>query len=64
MHNEVMQMTHSDELEKAFSDYLDEDVYERNQEFLFRIVRDAFAAGWYAAKKDSLCLTAFKAGRT
>ena len=43
----------SDEMENAFSDFLDGEAYDRAEEGLFAVVRLAFAAGWAEAKRDS-----------
>ena len=42
---------HSDEFEKAFSEFLDGREYDSAAEGLFTIVRLAFAAGWKAGKE-------------
>ena len=43
---------HSDELEEAFSDFLDRHEYEDAEAALFSMVRLAFVAGWRAAGGD------------
>lgn len=40
---------HSNEFEKAFSDFLDRHEYDEAENYLFSMVRIAFAAGWQAA---------------
>ena len=40
---------HSDEFENAFSDFLDRHEYDEAENYLFSMVRLAFAAGWQAA---------------
>ncbi len=46
----------SDELEKAFSDFIDGEEYDRAESTLFDLIRQAFTAGWNAAKRDSIKL--------
>ena len=43
---------HSDELEEAFSDFLDRHEYDDAEAALFSMVRLAFVAGWRAAGGD------------
>lgn len=38
-----------DEFEKAFSQFLDSDVYDSMEEALFESARNAFTSGWMAA---------------
>lgn len=40
---------HTDQFEKAFSDFLDRREYDQAENALFSIVRIAFLAGWKAA---------------
>ena len=44
----------SNELEKAFSDFLDGDTCDKAEEGLFDLTRAAFVAGWSAAKRDNI----------
>lgn len=44
----------SDELEKAYSDFLDGEIYDKAEEGLFQLIRAAFIAGWNAAKRDNI----------
>ena len=44
----------SDEHEKAFSDFIDEELYDKAEEWLFHFVCAAFDAGWDAVKRDNL----------
>ena len=44
----------SDELEKAYSDFLDGEVYDKAEDELFHLIRAAFVAGWNAAKRDNI----------
>ena len=44
----------SDELEKAYSDFLDGEVYDKAEDRLFNLIRVAFVAGWNAAKRDNI----------
>lgn len=46
----------SDELERAYSDFIDGEVYDAVEDALFQLVRQAFVAGWRAAKWDSIQL--------
>lgn len=39
----------TDQFEKAFSDFLDQDEYDKVQAALFSMVRVSFKAGWEAA---------------
>ena len=40
---------YSNEFEKAFSDFLEQREYDEVENYLFSLVRRAFAAGWQAA---------------
>ena len=40
---------HTDEFEQAFSEFLDRHEYDEAENYLFSMVRLAFAAGWKAA---------------
>ena len=40
---------HTTEFEEAFSDFLDRHEYDEAENYLFSMVRQAFAAGWKAA---------------
>ena len=40
---------HSNDFEKAFSDFIDRREYDGAQSALFSMIRIAFAAGWQAA---------------
>lgn len=40
---------YSNEFEAAFSDFLDRHEYDEAEQYLFSMVRLAFAAGWRAA---------------
>lgn len=40
---------YSNEFEYAFSEFLDRHEYDEAQEYLFSMIRIAFAAGWQAA---------------
>lgn len=40
---------HSDELEGAFSAFLDSEAYDRTEGALFDLMRAAFIAGWQGA---------------
>lgn len=42
---------HKEELEWAFSQYIDEPDYDAAQAALFDVVRKAFEAGFYAAER-------------
>ena len=42
-----------DRLEEKFSDYIDDERYDKIQQFLFDIIRDAYTAGYKAALEDS-----------
>ena len=42
---------HSDELEEAFSDFLDRHEYDDAEAALFSMVRLAFVAGWRGATR-------------
>ena len=46
----------SNEMEYAFSRFLDSEDYDEAEAGLFAIVRLAFVTGWNAAKKDSIRL--------
>lgn len=46
----------SDELEQAYDQFLDSCAYDCAESLLFDLVRQAFVAGWYAAKRDSITL--------
>ena len=37
------------ELDKAFSEFLDDEQYEKTSEAMFSLIRAAFTAGWKAA---------------
>jgi len=39
--------------EKAFGNFIDGDEYDSAEEALFQIVREAFKAGWNAAKAET-----------
>lgn len=39
----------TDQFEKAFSDFLDQDEYDEVQAALFSMIRSSFRAGWQAA---------------
>lgn len=41
-----------DELEVAFSDFLEGQAYDQAEEAIFALVRAAFLAGWKAAKEE------------
>lgn len=43
---------HSNDFEKAFSDFLDRREYDQAENALFAMVRIAFIAGWRAAGGD------------
>lgn len=43
---------HSDQFEYAFSKFLDRREYDEAENYLFSMVRLAFAAGWEAAGGD------------
>lgn len=45
---------HSDQFEKAFSDFLNRPEYDEAENALFDIVRASFEAGWKAAKGEPL----------
>ena len=40
--------------EVAFSDFLDDSVYDEAEEAIFQLLRNAFFAGWNAAKKERI----------
>lgn len=40
--------------EKAFSDYLDSEEYDRAEEILFSVIRQAFFAGWTASEQNKI----------
>lgn len=44
----------SDEMEKAFSDFIDGEVYDKAEKELFDLIRLSFTAGWNAAKRDNI----------
>lgn len=44
----------SNELEEAFSDFIDGEIYDKTEEALFELIRAAFLAGWNAAKRDNI----------
>lgn len=44
----------SDEMEKAFSDFIDGEIYDKAERQLFDLIRLSFAAGWNAAKRDNI----------
>jgi len=46
----------SDELEKAFSDFIDGECYDKAENVLFELIRLAFVSGWNEAKRDNLRL--------
>ena len=37
------------EFDKAFSEFLDDEQYEKTSDALFKLIRSAFTAGWKAA---------------
>lgn len=43
---------HSDQFESAFAEFLDRHEYDEAEQYLFSMVRLAFAAGWRAAGGD------------
>lgn len=43
-----------DRCEIAFSDFLEDEIYDQAQELLFQMLRKAFIAGWKAAKEDKI----------
>ena len=45
---------HSDQFEKAFSDFLERREYDEAEDALFHLVRTAFYAGWQAAGGNPL----------
>ena len=45
----VIHMMHTNEFEAAFSDFLERHEYDEAENYLFSMVRLAFAAGWKAA---------------
>ena len=45
---------HSDEFERAFSDFLERKEYDEAEGALFSLVRAAFCAGWRAAGGKAL----------
>lgn len=47
---------HCDDFEKAFSDFLDSEVYDRGEDALFALIRAAFIAGWKAAGGEPAAL--------
>ena len=42
------------EFDKAFSEFLDDDQYEKVNDALFELIQTAFAAGWRAAMGSDL----------
>jgi hypothetical protein len=46
-------MMQQSSFEKAFSDFIDGDTYEKAEASLFELVRAAFRAGWEAAMSSS-----------
>ncbi len=42
------------EFDKALADFLDDDEYEKVNEAVFSLVKEAFAAGWKAAMGSDL----------
>ena len=42
-----------DRLEAKFSDYIDDEHYDKIQQLLFDIIRDAYVSGYKAALEDS-----------
>ena len=42
------------EFDKAFSEFLDDDQYEKVNEALFELIQTAFTAGWKAAMGSDL----------
>ena len=44
----------SDELEEAYSDFIDSEYYDKAESELFELIRLAFVSGWNAAKRDNL----------
>ena len=44
----------SDEFEQAFSQFLERPEYDEAEQALFDIIREAFLAGWRAARGDPL----------
>ncbi len=46
----------SDELEQAFSDFIEGEKYDKAETALFDLIRFAFVAGWEAAKRDNFTL--------
>lgn len=42
------------EFDKALSEFLDDDEYERVSEAVFSLIRSAYAAGWKAAMDSNL----------
>ena len=42
--------------EIAFSDFLEDSVYDEAEEAIFQLLRKAFLAGWHAAKKERIVI--------
>ena len=40
---------HRNDFEEAFGDFLESEIYDRGEDVLFTLAREAFAAGWKAA---------------